>query len=241
MRNRLVICVLIICNYCNAQSLYNTSECTNYRRLGYYDFKKEVNVDTTYWHYIYRVVDSIKYFRYQISGKKSYYDSLSEMGIANVAESTIGIQVDFDLQEDSLRYNIYSCFEGYSSYMVIKTSDILLHEQIHFDICELYSRKMKSMFANTKFQELTQDSIYSIINICEGEKNRYNNSFDSCVTKEDNVEVLLEVAKKSGKVNKEWHNRLQKQLKELDKYKHATGVIYRKQNDHVADKEHIRK
>jgi hypothetical protein len=60
------------------------------------------------------------------------------------AASVINIlPVIYAKAENVYYYNITALFSRYDSWMIVKSRDILEHEQIHFDIFELYARKMR--------------------------------------------------------------------------------------------------
>lgn len=60
------------------------------------------------------------------------------------AASVINIlPIIYARSENVYYYNITALFSRYDSWMIVKSKDILEHEQIHFDIFELYARKMR--------------------------------------------------------------------------------------------------
>lgn len=228
-----IFSILIIGQTCNGQGICMCfpSECLNHKNLSYSDFKKEIHIDTVYWHYAYGSYDSFIQHVDKLIYRSEYFDSISEQNISHVAESCISIMDEYYCSKDSISYNIYSCFNSSQSYMAIKNENILLHEQIHFDICELYVRKIKQHILNLNFENLDSERISAIIMQYEKEEEKCNLFFDSCVINEDKQELSKNVLIKSNKINKEWHAKLQKQLQELDIYKQPNGVIYRKKGE----------
>ena len=49
----------------------------------------------------------------------------------------------YAINESTWYFNITPVFSKYDSWMIVKSEDIRQHEQIHFDIFELYARKMR--------------------------------------------------------------------------------------------------
>ncbi|HXB11149.1 MAG TPA: DUF922 domain-containing protein, partial [Bacteroidia bacterium] len=93
---------------------------------------------------------------------------------------------------------------------IIKTSDyILKHEQLHFDICELFARKLRKMMEETDFTKVKNiiPQIQSMYNKVNGEFVRYEEKYDNETNHGENP------AKQ-----KLWSDDVANQLKDLDKY-----------------------
>ncbi|MES2704721.1 MAG: DUF922 domain-containing protein [Bacteroidota bacterium] len=54
--------------------------------------------------------------------------------------------VIYNINETTFYYNIAALFSKFDSWMIIKSADILQHEQIHFDIFELYARQIRKQW-----------------------------------------------------------------------------------------------
>jgi hypothetical protein len=93
---------------------------------------------------------------------------------------------------------------------IIKTSDyILKHEQLHFDICELYARKLRQMMLETDFTK-----VKNIQNEIQKMYNKVNTEFVKCENKYDNDTNHGENPAKQ----KVWDDDVASQLKGLDQY-----------------------
>jgi len=93
---------------------------------------------------------------------------------------------------------------------IVKTSDyILKHEQLHFDICELYARKLRKMMLETDFKKVKniQHEIQNMYNKVNEEYAKYERKYDEDTNHGENP------AKQ-----KVWSDDVTNQLKELDQY-----------------------
>jgi len=99
--------------------------------------------DTIYWSPCY----ILKWEDFQ--GK---VDSSSQFG----AVSRPGIKYYLSANEDSFNVKVISFFIKSMSWSRLKSSDtLLMHEQVHFDIAELFARKLRKSFSEYKFNYLT--------------------------------------------------------------------------------------
>lgn len=55
----------------------------------------------------------------------------------------------------------------------------LMHEQLHFDITELYARKMRKELANTKFTKNVKEEVRQIYRAILRQLNDFQNKYDS--------------------------------------------------------------
>ena len=93
---------------------------------------------------------------------------------------------------------------------IIQNSDyILKHEQLHFDICELYARKLRQMMSEKDFTKVKniQIVIQNMYNKVNSEFDKYENKYDDDTNHGENP------AKQ-----KVWEDDVASQMKELDKY-----------------------
>lgn len=67
-----------------------------------------------------------------------------------------------DFYEDSIPvFKIETYFYKKDSWAILKTDDVLLHEQGHFDITEIYARKLRKHYLELNKQKVTDISKYS--------------------------------------------------------------------------------
>lgn len=79
------------------------------------------------------------------------------------ANTNAGISYSWNLKNDngviSLNYEVYSFFNPHSSWVVptSKSTHLLNHEQLHFDITELHARKLRKALKDLKVEQLGKD------------------------------------------------------------------------------------
>ncbi len=120
--------------------------------------------------------------------------------------------IDWNLKtiKDSLFVNIKANVQPNKSWVKLKamTKDLLKHEQVHFDITELFARKLRHLVLNSKFpktgvgNELKKMSFNNTIAF-----KKYQSLYDSLTNHS------LIKAKQL-----EWEKKIVKELKELDAY-----------------------
>lgn len=98
----------------------------------------------------------------------------------------------------------------YKNHSWTSTQNVFLleHEQLHFDIAELYARKIRKRFAELKSVEETRFSEY---------QENYSLLWSQC----RNYQRLYDKETESGqnlKVNQEWNQRIFEELEELNTY-----------------------
>ncbi|WP_343634741.1 DUF922 domain-containing protein [Fluviicola sp.] len=115
-------------------------------------------------------------------------------------------------------YDFVCSFGKKESWKKITTTNLLKHEQLHFDIAELATRKLRKEFLDYKFTSL--DSINPMINrIFEKAvltRRTLNNQYD----KETNHGLVSEKQKL-------WEIKIAKELTELERYSKTRVVIKR--------------
>lgn len=93
-----------------------------------------------------------------------------------------------------------------------KTETLLKHEQTHFDIRELYTRKLRKQFLEFKFSKNTYKKIVdSLYNSNDNMENQYQGKYD----KETNLS-------RNRQKQAEWDKRIAMELQELDNYTQTT-------------------
>jgi predicted secreted Zn-dependent protease len=74
-------------------------------------------------------------------------------GNAALTSSTINIEFGYD--DDDLTYNIRCSFDKSRSWVRIRNNDVLTHEQGHFDIAEVYARRLHKAMKEYRFNAKT--------------------------------------------------------------------------------------
>jgi len=134
-------------------------------------------------------------------------DSLSTY---NALTSTLIQMTEVTLKDDFVEYDFNCFFVKENSWTKDRKSITLLkHEQLHFDIAELATRRMRQKFAtyNPINIHSTLNMLDTIFNAAELERRRINFEYDS----ETNHGLIVE------KQNA-WEQKIASELKKLDKY-----------------------
>jgi hypothetical protein len=116
------------------------------------------------------------------------------------ASTTTYLGIDYNISSTSLSYKIQSLFSKTRSWGLHKTAYILGHEQGHFDIAEVFARKLHKEMSEYKFNKKTyQKDLQKIYNEVTGEKEDVQNEYDRetrhSINKEKQAEWLRKIAK----------------------------------------------
>ncbi len=133
------------------------------------------------------------------------------------AETTTIIMIDTSFYDKNNipKYKISCYFLPYKSWTITSEEFVLEHEQVHFDIGELYARKIRKSFDSLNRSKEIDFKIYEqIFNYYDIECGKYNELYDSEVYSiEENGRVYFDKAQQVI-----WIERVSKELEELKKY-----------------------
>ena len=136
---------------------------------------------------------------------KAKPDSLSEFG----AETRAGIRYELSFSDKSFTYNIYCYFVKKTSWVRVKSDYGLIHEQGHFNIAELFARKLKKKFKDYKFNYTTINK--DLLAIFE-QNNAERKKMDILYDKETDFS-------RKHKEQKLWNEKINNDLLKLESYK----------------------
>jgi hypothetical protein len=74
---------------------------------------------------------------------------------SNAALTSSNINIEFGYDEKGFQYSIKCSFDKDRSWVRIKNNDVLVHEQGHFDIAEIYARKLNKLMKAYQFNAKT--------------------------------------------------------------------------------------
>jgi hypothetical protein len=124
------------------------------------------------------------------------------------AITSTALGVEYHLKNNSLTYTITCRFSKTSSWGRHKTDYILQHEQGHFDITELFARKLAKELKVYKFNPRKyQDDVSKIYKKLMDEKEEYQNKYDKETDFSRNKEQQVE-----------WLEKIKDELDDLDEY-----------------------
>jgi hypothetical protein len=128
---------------------------------------------------------------------------------SNAALTASSIKFDFHYSDNTLEFHEQCLFDKNSSWGRVKTDYILSHEQGHFDITEIYARKLNKAlkeYVVKKPDNLSRDLNKIYQNVMK-ELNDYQNKYD----KETNFSINKDK-------QAEWLTKIREDLKELEAY-----------------------
>jgi hypothetical protein len=178
----LIIAALIMCFSVKAQNFSNA----------------KIRGERLVWH-----PDSLLKWEYFQAKPKSAYGiaALSNIAIDNKAEL---------INNRTVRVTIVATFNKYYSWAKEEFKDdyVLKHEQVHFDIYELYARKCRKEFTEAKFTyNNMQKKLPKLLYKYGNEAVEYQKKYDE-ETKHSIIESKQE----------EWNIKIAEELKELEEY-----------------------
>lgn len=74
---------------------------------------------------------------------------------SNAALTSSNINIEFGYNEDGFQYAIKCSFDKNRSWVRIRTNEVLAHEQGHFDIAEIYARRLNKLMKAYRFNAKT--------------------------------------------------------------------------------------
>ena len=127
------------------------------------------------------------------------YKAQPEPGNDDAASTTTYLGIEYDISGSSFGYKIHSRFSKTRSWGLYKTDYILGHEQGHFDIAEIFARKLNKNMSEYRFNKRTyQEDLNKIYNDILDEKEKMQNDYDKetnhSINKEKQAEWLKKIA-----------------------------------------------
>lgn len=115
-------------------------------------------------------------------------------------------------------------FDKQQSWMMVKNAYVLQHEQIHFNISELYARKIRKSADSLARKNVTNLQTYrNIVEHWEKKKQKANDQFDA-----ENEDYFLVIGKeilfRKNPKQKEWLDKINIELQKLDIYKYENSL-----------------
>jgi hypothetical protein len=100
-------------------------------------------------------------------------------GTDAVASTSTSLGIAYQMQQGRLNYHITCNFSKVKSWGLMKTDYILAHEQGHFDITEIFARKLNEALMNYEFNKRTfRKDINEIYQSIVRQKEEYQRMYD---------------------------------------------------------------
>ena len=136
------------------------------------------------------------------------FKSTPDDNIPFTALSSLQISYSLSCEEDSFEYSVNCIFKKNRSWVKEKTLNLLTHERLHFDIAEIYARKLRKFFKNYKYDQdkVTDDTVEFYEKLMR--------EF-ALTSRQYDIETDY-----SGKMSKQdqWRKKIAKELKELEQF-----------------------
>ena len=118
-------------------------------------------------------------------------------------------------------FSIKTYFDPNESWMLLKNDYVLQHEQIHFDLTELYARKMRKSVESLRQKNITNISIYrKKIQHWNVMKEKASNQFDA-----DNQDYYIKIGQKilfqKNPKQEAWKKKVERELFQYSLFKNA--------------------
>jgi hypothetical protein len=115
------------------------------------------------------------------------------------ASTTSYLGIEYNITSNSFGYKIQSRFSKTRSWGLYKTDYILSHEQGHFDIAEIFARKLNKKMSEYRFNKrMYQQELNIIYQDILDEKEKMQNDYDKetnhSINKEKQAEWLKKIA-----------------------------------------------
>ncbi len=136
------------------------------------------------------------------------YKARPDLNSDAAATTTTYLVFSYNLKENDFSFQIESKFSRTRSWGLHKTAHILAHEQGHFDIAEIFARKLYKKLKEYSFNKRTfKTDLRTIYQDILDEKENFQNNYD----RETNHSINKEK-------QAEWLKRIDALLKEYDAY-----------------------
>lgn len=123
------------------------------------------------------------------------------------ASTTTYLSIEYNITSTSFGYKIKSNFSKTRSWGLHKTDYILTHEQGHFDIAEIFARKLNKLMGEYKFDWKTyRQDLKKIYDDVLNEKEKMQNDYDEETNHSINKEKQEEWLKKINKMLEDYKN-----------------------------------
>lgn len=134
---------------------------------------------------------------------------------AGDAGTVVQIKAKPYMVKDQVKYDVAAVFVKNKSWSDAQTKELLAHEQLHFDIAELYARKIRQVIA-----ELAEAG--------EEDVKNYNRAIQKLLHESNEVDIQYDLETLHGAMqNKqaEWSKNVKTELKALAQFKKHKTVI----------------
>jgi hypothetical protein len=134
---------------------------------------------------------------------------------AGDAGTVVQIKAKPYMVKDQVKYDVAAVFVKTKSWRDAETKELLAHEQLHFDIAELYARKIRKVIA--AYEEAGEHDI-----------KKYNRVVQKLLYESNEIDIQYDLETLHGALQKkqsEWTANIHEELKSLSQFKKHRQVI----------------
>jgi Bacterial protein of unknown function (DUF922) len=156
---------------------------------------------------IFSQADNNDYVKWDAAKKLTWNDYKSKPDPYSdaAASTTTVLSIDYKISQNGFDYKIESHFIKSRSWGLHKTDYILSHEQGHFDIAEIFARKLHKQMSEYRFNKKTyQKDLKKIYEDLTDEKTEMQNDYDRETRHSINKEKQAEWLKKIEELLEEY-------------------------------------
>ena len=127
-------------------------------------------------------IETAEMIPWSMNKRLAWDDFLCEpkKGSDAVASTSTSLGIAYQLTEGNLQYRITCNFNKEKSWGLLKTDYILAHEQAHFDITEIFARKLNEALQNYQFNKRSfKKDISQIYQSVVDQKEAFQKQYDS--------------------------------------------------------------
>ncbi|MDN5217212.1 DUF922 domain-containing protein [Fulvivirgaceae bacterium BMA12] len=134
------------------------------------------------------------------------------------AGSVVKIKAIPFIVKKKIQYKVYALFNRKKSWAQKRSSKLLKHEQLHFDIAELYARKIRKKIA-------------WLSNAGEDDLKVYNREIETLMQESNDFDRLYDAKTLHGALLRQqlvWEEKVSRSLRDLEGFKEKKNIIRRK-------------
>jgi len=148
-----------------------------------------------------------------------WYDFLGEPGEDARGDAGAAVQIKAKpfLVRKEIRYDVIALFNRNKSWARGQSPSLLAHEQLHFDIAELYARKIRK-----KILELKSEGVNDV--------KTYNAAIQELLQESNDADLQYDIETLHGALSKKqaaWSEKVKDGLTRMERYKKTRRVIRR--------------
>jgi Bacterial protein of unknown function (DUF922) len=144
--------------------------------------------------------DSDEYIKWSTAKKLTWndYKGTPQTNADAAASTATYLSMEYSVKDNKLSFIVSGAFNKNKSWVLVKNDHILSHEQGHFDIAEVFARKLYKTLSEYKFNKRTYQKdmakIYNTINKeKEAAQNKYDKETDYSRNKTAQAEWLIKI------------------------------------------------